>query len=404
MTISQRSWWTFKLLTRISLYVPLSLLVLLALLLGTEIGARLSVSLANRLVPDLQLVYRSGVINQDLTLAQANWSMPGIKVELNELHLAWQPACLLQSKLCVNALDAAKVKVLIDTEQLSSDTDSSDTDSTDEDSIDGGASSDPLAPDEAPTELVLPFGIVLDRAQLQDIQVTVDDMQFAATRIDTSASWFTQGLTVHQLSSQGLSVLLPLDSNQPKAQTAIDTQAIAANTATAINAANGINDGQALNNPQAAAHTQAHISNPNGNTNNNSPSNTTASVQTSVEDWPLADLPSVFMPFPIIVQQLELQDSRLQLGERQDSFSHAQLQGSFRQSQLTVTKLALSHPDGTLDVTGQLKFEQDYPLALNIALQLKQLAELPELTNLAVNLQLSDSLGQLRLKANVKGD
>lgn len=385
MSIPQRGWWIFKLLTRIVVYVPLSLLVLLALLLGTEIGARLSVGLANRFVPDLELVYRAGVLNRDLTLAHATWSMPGIKVELDDLHLAWQPACLLQSRLCVNELAATKVNVIIDTEQLS----------TDEDLASSNANQMNEIPDEVPTELVLPLGIVLDSTQLQNLNVTVDDMQFAAKRIDGRASWFEQGLTVHQLSSQGLSVLLPLASNQPPspapAGITTDNKTLTHNPATA--------DTSALQASQAVPETQTV-----NNSQANPGLNTAASTPAPSETWPLAELPTVFMPFPVIVHNLELQDSRLQLGQRQDNFSYAQLQGSFRQSQLNITKLALTHTDGQLDIIGQLKFEQDYPLGLDIALQLNQLPELPELTNLALALTLSDSLGQLKLKASAKGD
>ncbi|MGL4612988.1 MAG: autotransporter assembly complex protein TamB [Shewanella sp.] len=379
MSIPQRSWWVFKQLTRIVVYVPLSLLVLLALLLGTEIGARLSVGLANRFVPDLELVYRAGVLNRDLTLAHATWSMPGIKVALDDLHFAWQPACLLQSRLCINELAATKVNVIIDTEQLS----------TGEDPASSNANQMNEIPDEVATELVLPLGIVLDSTQLQNLNVTVDDMQFAAQRIDGRASWFEQGLTVHQLSSQGLSVLQPLASNQPTSPTpagiTTDDQTITNSPATADTSA--LRASQAVNGSQA-----------------NPGLNTAASTPAPSETWPLAELPTVFMPFPVIVHNLELQDSRLQLGQRQDNFSYAQLQGSFRQSQLNITKLALTHTDGQLDIIGQLKFEQDYPLDLDIALQLNQLPEIPELTNLALALTLSDSLGQLKLKASAKGD
>lgn len=46
--------------TRTLLYIPLGLLVLLALLLGTAPGSHLAVFLASALVPDLELEYASG--------------------------------------------------------------------------------------------------------------------------------------------------------------------------------------------------------------------------------------------------------------------------------------------------------------------------------------------------------
>lgn len=77
--------------------MPLGLLVLIALLLGTEFGSRITVGLADQFVPDLELTYTSGSINKDLALSHAAWSMAGMNVQLEDLHLLWQPACLLQN-------------------------------------------------------------------------------------------------------------------------------------------------------------------------------------------------------------------------------------------------------------------------------------------------------------------
>lgn len=187
-TLKLRIWQIFKLCTRIIVYVPLSLLVLTALLLGTEIGSRITVGLADKFVPDLALTYTSGSLNKDLTLAHASWSMDGIKVELKDLHLAWQPTCLLQKQLCVNALTASQIDVNIDTEALSS----------------GSTEADVTPENDQPSELVLPFGIKLDSAELNNINIAVDKMRFSANHIQTAATWFAEGLTVEQLSSEGL--------------------------------------------------------------------------------------------------------------------------------------------------------------------------------------------------------
>lgn len=162
----QRIWRAFKLVTRIIVYVPLTVLVLIALLIGTEMGSRLSIGLANQFVPDLELTYTSGAINKELNLAHAVWAMDGIKVQLEALHLAWQPTCLLQKQLCITALTAAKVEVQIDTEQLVSDP--------------ADASSEIAGIDDAESQLTLPFGIILDTAQLMAVNVQLDGMHFAA--------------------------------------------------------------------------------------------------------------------------------------------------------------------------------------------------------------------------------
>lgn len=396
-TLKQRIWQMFKLCTRIIVYVPLSLLVLTALLLGTEIGSRISVGLADKFVPDLALTYTSGSLNKDLTLAHASWSMNGIKVELKDLHLAWQPTCLLQKQLCVNALTASQIDVNIDTEALSA----------------GGAETDMAPENDEPSELVLPFGIKLDSAELNNINISVDKMRFSANHIQTAATWFAEGLTVEQLSSEGLAVLIPTDDSsvpdtpattpQGAGTQVTDTKATETTTAAETTSAAATppqpeteKSATAVVATSAKASTEKPIADKQTDEN--------ANKQASSEEWALAHLPQVFMPFPVDVKHLSLDNSRLQIGPREDLFSHIELQGQFAKYQLTLEKLLLSHSYGEVSVVGQLALEQDYPLALEVKANVTQVAELPELTHQQLNLTLSQSVGQLGIHALAKGD
>ncbi|MEL4281736.1 translocation/assembly module TamB domain-containing protein [Shewanella mangrovisoli] len=414
-TLKLRIWQIFKLCTRIIVYVPLSLLVLTALLLGTEIGSRISVGLADKFVPDLALTYTSGSLNKDLTLAHASWSMDGIKVELKDLHLAWQPTCLLQKQLCVNALTASQIDVNIDTEALSA----------------GGAEVDVPPENAEPSELVLPFGIKLDSAELININIAVDKMRFSANHIQTAATWFAEGLTVEQLSSEGLAVLIPTDDSP-----APDTQATALQGANTQITSKQVTDTKAAETTAAAETTSAATTPPQPETEKSATAVITASAKTtadkpitdkdsakapanpqankqtdentdkqaSTEEWALAHLPQVFMPFPVDIKHLSLDNSRLQIGPREDLFSHIELQGKFAKYQLTLEKLLLAHSYGEVSVVGQLALEQDYPLALEVQANVTQVAELPELTHQQLSLTLSQSVGQLGIHALAKGD
>ncbi len=400
-TLKLRIWQIFKLCTRIIVYVPLSLLVLTALLLGTEIGSRVTVGLADKFVPDLALTYTSGSLNKDLTLAHASWSMDGIKVELKDLHLAWQPTCLLQKQLCVNALTASQIDVNIDTEALSA----------------GGAEVDVPPENAEPSELVLPFGIKLDSAELNNINIAVDKMRFSANHIQTAATWFAEGLTVEQLSSEGLAVLIPTDdSPAPDTQAtalqgagtqATDTQVTgtkAAETTAAetTSAATTPPQPETEKSATAVVETSAKASTEKPIADKQTDENT--DKQASTEEWALAHLPQVFMPFPVDVKYLSLDNSRLQIGPREDLFSHIELQGQFAKYQLTLEKLLLAHSYGEVSVVGQLTLEQDYPLALEVQASVTQVDELPELTHQQLSLTLSQSVGQLGIHALAKGD
>ncbi|WP_133178217.1 translocation/assembly module TamB domain-containing protein [Shewanella decolorationis] len=411
-TLKQRIWQMFKLCTRIIVYVPLSLLVLTALLLGTEIGSRISVGLADKFVPDLALTYTSGSLNKDLTLAHASWSMDGIKVELKDLHLAWQPTCLLQKQLCVNALTASQIDVNIDTEALSA----------------GGAETDMAPENDEPSELVLPFGIKLDSAELNNINISVDKMRFSANHIQTAATWFAEGLTVEQLSSEGLAVLIPTDdSSVPDTPATTPQGAGTQTTGTQVTdtqiTGTQFTDTKAAKTTTAAETTSAATTPPQPETEKSATAvvatsakastdkpiadkqtDENADKQASTEEWALAHLPQVFMPFPVDVKHLSLDNSRLQIGPREDLFSHIELQGQFAKYQLTLEKLLLAHSYGEVSVVGQLALEQDYPLALEVQANVTQVAELPELTHQQLNLTLSQSVGQLGIHALAKGD
>lgn len=411
-TLKQRIWQMFKLCTRIIVYVPLSLLVLTALLLGTEIGSRISVGLADKFVPDLALTYTSGSLNKDLTLAHASWSMDGIKVELKDLHLAWQPTCLLQKQLCVNALTASQIDVNIDTETLSA----------------GGAETDVPPENAEPSELVLPFGIKLDSAELNNINISVDKMRFSANHIQTAATWFAVGLTVEQLSSEGLAVLIPTDDS-PAPDTPDTTPQGAGTQTTGTQVTDTqitgtqVTDTKAAKTTTTAETTSAAATPPQPETEKSATAvvatsakasteksiadkqtDENANKQASSEEWALAHLPQVFMPFPVDVKHLSLDNSRLQIGPREDLFSHIELQGQFAKYQLTLEKLLLAHSYGEVSVVGQLALEQDYPLALEVKANVTQVAELPELTHQQLNLTLSQSIGQLGIHALAKGN
>lgn len=394
-------WRGFKLLTRLLIYIPLTLLVLVALLLGTEIGSRLSVNLADKFVPGLELTYGEGTLNQDLRLSHLAWSMTGIKVNAQDVHLVWQPVCFLQKQLCVNELTTGQLAVNIDTHALG------------EDSV------EETPPATEPSELVLPITIMLGNAELNAIDIKVDDMQFAAKRISTQAQWLASGLTLDTLVSDGLSVFIP--SGESSAANATNTIANVTN-ANAIGEntkSNSENPSQSEQANQGKNRATANHADTQTAANNTATKSTQSTKSTAADDsskvnnsntdnaddtWALAALPPVFMPFPLQVDELSLHNTRLQIGERVDEFSQASLRGSFRQYQLNLTQLDIAHTDGTLSLKGDLALTHDYPLNIEADIQLNQLPELPELSGQQLSLSLGNSVGQLAINANAKGD
>ncbi|MBO1270180.1 translocation/assembly module TamB [Shewanella sp. 4t3-1-2LB] len=180
---------TINWLLRLLVYLPTCLLLLLALLVGTGPGSHLAIKLADWLVPDLQLSYQSGTLNDKLELQQAAWQMPGISVHSGHLLLQWRPACLLQAQLCVDELQMDGATVSVITAQLADATAASTTTTN--------------------NQLQLPFGIQLRAARLAQVQVQVNDMHFSGSELTLAATWQKSGLLVESLQTQGIQVIIP---------------------------------------------------------------------------------------------------------------------------------------------------------------------------------------------------
>ncbi|QYJ84681.1 translocation/assembly module TamB domain-containing protein [Shewanella mesophila] len=334
---------------RVVIYLPLLLLIIAAILIGTPFGSRIAVNLADLLVPNLEVSYGSGTLNQQLALSHAHWQMSGIDIDAEALLLNWRPLCLLQQQLCVNALNASKVVVNIDTELIGPSIEHNELTTSGKNSSDlvgtekRGKDIDQFIPSDH--QLTLPIGIILTETQLENVSVRVNDMQFNADSLKGQASWLETGLRVNTLSSDGLFASIPLNSRQG---------------ATEVEAA-------------------------------------------SDEEWPLAHLPQVLMPMPIFVDNAELTNSQLLLGSRLDKFEHISLQGSYTLYDIVVEHLAIKHDYGQLQLDGKLTLNHDYPMKLNLESTLVKVPELPLLKQQQIEAYIEGSFEKLNVTSKGQG-
>ena len=331
LSLGVKMWRSFKLYTRILIYVPLIMLMLFAVSIGTPFGSKVTVFLVDKFVSNVSAQYQSGTLNSALKLHQLSWQMDGIEVYAKNVELDWVPSCLINKQVCVSNLSASQVNVDIVTEQIP--TSEIDTPHLDEPT------------NEKPQELILPISISVNKATLDQVDVTVNDMSYHADQLATEAIWNDSGLHVEFLTSQGLIVNIP------------------------------INDDNASNTPQSQD-----------------------------SEWPLAKLPQVFMPFPIKVKQFEATNSQLNIGQRQDNFSHIILAASFNQYQLGITQLDITHDYGNANIIGDIAFVEHYPLTLKLQANIDQVTELPGLTKQSLRLELTQDLSQLNIIALAKGN
>ena len=335
---------------RVAIYLPLLLLIIVAILIGTPLGSRIAVNLADLLVPNLEVSYDSGTLNKQLILSHVHWQISGINVDAEELLLNWRPLCLLQQQLCVNALNASKVVVDIDTDLIGRALEQSGP--TPSQKISSGLVATQKPADEKTDEfppsyhqLTLPIGITLTEAHLKSVSVRVNDMQFNADSLKGQASWLETGLRVNTLSSDGLNVSIPLTTNQDVTQV----------------------------------------------------------EKKSDSEWPLAHLPQVLMPMPIFVDNAELTNSELMLGSRLDKFEHISLQGSYTLYDMVVEHLAVKHDYGQLQLDGKLTLNHDYPMKLNLESTLVHVTELPQLKQQKIEAYIEGGFENLNVTSKGQG-
>ncbi|MDO6639466.1 translocation/assembly module TamB domain-containing protein [Shewanella sp. 5_MG-2023] len=354
LTLWARLWKYFKHTTRVIIYIPLLILILLAVLIGTPFGARMSVMLANQFVPNLALDLRSGTINKQLEFNHASWSMDGVAVEVDDLSLSWLPTCLFNKQICVDKLHASGVRVRVATDEFADDVPSESTVANARTTQAALADNQPAntdktneSKDEVPEPLILPVVIGLNELDLNSVEVSVNDMRYNASRLQGKALWNSKGLRVNYLYSDGLLVDIPLASDDVAAP----------NNTTEVN-----------------------------------------------DDWAMAALPVVYMSFPIYLEQLISNNSVMVLGARTDDFAKITLAGSYVDDLIDVQQLAITHDYGEATLEGDIRLNHDYPMNINADFSLNNVAEIPELTQQKIKLSAHNGFDDLAVTLAAEGD
>ncbi|WP_394130072.1 translocation/assembly module TamB domain-containing protein [Shewanella maritima] len=358
--------------TRTLLYVPLILLVLSALLISTPFGTHVSVYLADKFVPDLSLDYHSGSLNKQLQLNHASWQMNGVAVEVDDLHLDWNPVCWLYKQLCVNQLNASRVFVAIYTDEFDEDVDSLPEKALDIESIE-------LTDSDI---LRLPFDISLTQTSLNQINVIVDDMNYGADNITGSAIWNEPGLQVEYLTATGLFANIPLSDTDSATDKDADTEVSTAAVSKKIE-------------------TNSNESKPSGLKTDKQ---TTKSADNQFPDWAMANLPKAAMPFPLFVKSLNTTNNQLTLGQRTDKFEYIHIQGSYIGSQISLSKLDFAHDYGKVKLIGNIDLDDDYPMDISLHADVNHIDEVEGFVDQQIELTLKHGFSHLEVESSISGD
>lgn len=176
-------WFVARIVLRgllILLLVPLLLAVTLALLLSSERFNSWLFDRAMGFEPRLELVHERGHFWRGWDFEQIRWRDEDIEVVLEQVSLSWEPRCLRGRRLCIENLEAASLRLIIEP-----------------------AEDDPIAARERIDlpDIRLPIGVQIDRLWLgalwlNDEAPLLTDVQLAATLRD-------EHLVIHQFTGQG---------------------------------------------------------------------------------------------------------------------------------------------------------------------------------------------------------
>ncbi|QIZ76086.1 translocation/assembly module TamB domain-containing protein [Ferrimonas lipolytica] len=328
--------------------IPVTLLIVIALLVGTPMGSRILLFGIDKLVPMVSLNYQSGTLSRGFAISNFDLELPMVTVRLKEAALDWRLGCLFQGELCANGLTANGVEVIV---PLHSD----DTAPNGEPKPTGDKQQEPIESTTADNDyqgISLPFDINVKQANITNIKVLIGDMTIAASRLDTELFLGSKRLWLDNTEADNFSYVLP-----PKrdTSTAVNQTTVATN----VNRDNG---------------------------------------------GPLADLPPVDLPFAIDVDDITIRQGYVQTGELEQQFSHLALKGFWHHSTLSLQQFDLNHDWATVAGEATMVFQQGYPINATLEGVLAKLPWALEFEGIAFEGHVDNSLQQLEIAASTRGE
>lgn len=326
----------------------LLLLLLMAtvlFLVGTTSGLHLLINSAARWVPGLEIASVVGGW-RDLTLKGVKYQMPGVSVNAGQFYLSLDLSCLKRSSLCVNALTAQDINVVVNTAEIPP-------------SAPPENSSEPL------TNLSTPYPITLRLFSLNNLKVQVDDTALSLGKFSSGAQWQGRALALMPTSIDSLLIAVP---KTPVELVPTEAQAKETDNKTAsLLKAEETALGETLKN--LFAHPL------------------------------LPALPEMILPLDITVQ--EIRGERLQLtGDHDLLVTHLLLKLNTQAQHLQLDNLDIQSPQGELSAKGQLTLNGNWPVEITARSRI----DIEPIKNERVELNIAGGLREeLQLKLDLSG-
>ncbi|HFJ8955549.1 TPA: translocation/assembly module TamB domain-containing protein [Serratia liquefaciens] len=300
------------------LIVLLLLVGAVAYLLGTTSGLHMTLNAAARWVPGLDIASVSGGW-RDLTLKGVKYQMPGVTVNAGQFHLSLDLACFKNSSLCVNALTAQDVDVVVKTKEMT-----------------------PSAPveetSEPTTNLSTPYPITLRMLTLNNVKVSVDDTAISLGEFRTGAQWQERALTLLPTKISGLLIALPKTPQNPLPEAIQPAVEVAKKVGEQVD--------------KAAKPAPVPEEKPLGET-----------LKELFAKPLLPDLPEIRLPLDITVKEIRGEQLRL-TGDTEVLITSLLLQASTQDQHIKLDNFDVKSPQGTLSAQGQATLTGSWPVEM----------------------------------------
>ncbi|EIC84640.1 translocation/assembly module TamB domain-containing protein [Serratia sp. M24T3] len=316
------SW--FKKICLAFLVLVLLLVGTVVFLVGTQTGLHLVINGAQRFVPGLSIANVDGGW-RSLTLKGVKYKMPGVDVTAGEFHLSLDLSCFRHTELCINAVRAKDVNVVVNTKEMAPST------------APEPASSQPL------TNLSTPYPIILKLLTLNNVNVAIDDRNISLAEFRTGMEWRERALTLKPTNISGLLIALPktpLHPLPPVVQAAQDK---------AVATVKEKVTGQPAEAPKPAV-----AEPPLGDT-----------LKALFAKPLLPDLPDFKLPLDLTVQQLTGENLHL-TGDNDLLITRLLLKVTTQNQQVKLDKLEVRSPQGSIDGMGQAQLTDSWPVSMTI--------------------------------------
>lgn len=289
-----------RLVKKLSLYLLLPLIVLIALVMftvATPTGIRFIFSTVSALVPNVEIKGVSGDWS-NLKIDEVNVSPEGVQVNVKNIEVGIDIDCLLNRELCVTHLNVASTLVNVDTSEDSED----------------------LSPPRTePLRIATPIPITLQQARLSNTQVDVNDLSISLKQLDLSANWSDDVVTIPNAVGDTFKLLSPLHEDTTTINTtdsSLQDKAIAQDKSSVQNI-----------NRESKQQLEQLLALP--------------STLNTLFDHPiLASLPTVILPMDYRLDNFSLNQADLLIGSLGITLKDTQLSAHSQQALVNVDKLS----------------------------------------------------------------